>query len=374
MRPQRSRPRKLEDKRVLEPGIKLTTYFEERDRVGDRFLADALFDVYERHAMHTSVLLRGVAGFGEHHHLHTDRLLTLSENLPAVSIAVDTRERIEQALPDVLRITTSGLVTVERARLAGDDLEHVQLAEPPGTVVKLTLFGGRAVRADGKAGYVAAVEALREAGVSGATVLLAVDGTLHGQRRRARFLARNAGVPLMLLAVGEARSIESALPTLAGLLEEPVATIERIRLCKSEGVHLSEPHDAPQHDPAGLAIWQKIVVHAEEQDRSNGRPLYAELVRRLHVNGAAGVTVLRGVRGFYGEREPIADGLFGVRRNVPVHAVIVDTPEKIRRMWPMIDAVTFEHGVVTSELVPATHAVGDGEPSKTISLATLPGT
>jgi len=43
-------------------------------------------------------------------------------------------------------------------------------------------------------------------------------------------------------------------------------------------------------------------------------------------------------------------------------------------MWPMIDAVTFEHGVVTSELVPATHAVGDGEPSKTISLATLPGT
>ena len=46
---------------MLEPGIKLTTYFEERDRVADRFLADALFDVYERHAMHTSVLLRGVA-------------------------------------------------------------------------------------------------------------------------------------------------------------------------------------------------------------------------------------------------------------------------------------------------------------------------
>ncbi len=34
---------------VSEAGIKLTTYFRERDRSGERFQADALFDVYERH-------------------------------------------------------------------------------------------------------------------------------------------------------------------------------------------------------------------------------------------------------------------------------------------------------------------------------------
>ena len=49
---------------VSEPGIKLTTYFEERDRSDDRFLADALFDVYERHRMRTSVLLRGASASG----------------------------------------------------------------------------------------------------------------------------------------------------------------------------------------------------------------------------------------------------------------------------------------------------------------------
>ncbi len=48
-----------------EPGIKLTTYFSERERSGDRFLADALFDVYDRHRMRTSVLLRGIEGFDE---------------------------------------------------------------------------------------------------------------------------------------------------------------------------------------------------------------------------------------------------------------------------------------------------------------------
>ena len=34
--------------------------------------------------------MRGVEGFGAKHHLRTDRLLTLSEDLPLVSVAVDT--------------------------------------------------------------------------------------------------------------------------------------------------------------------------------------------------------------------------------------------------------------------------------------------
>jgi PII-like signaling protein len=357
---------------VLEPGIKLTTYFEERDRVGDRFLAEALFDIYERHAMRTSVLLRGAAGFGERHRMHTDRLLTLSEDLPAVSIAVDTQTRIEHALPEVLAIATSGLISLERAQLATGD--HIDLGSPtaPDAPVKLTLYGGRAVRINGDVGYVAAVRALRDAGVAGATVLLAVDGTLHGERRRARFLARNAGVPVMLAAVGPAGALAEALPTVTRLLDEPVATIERVRICKSDGVHLSDPHEVPDRDPVGLPIHQKVMVHVEEQDHWNNRPLYTELVRRLHVNGAAGVTVLRGVLGFYGRRGPVCDRVLAIRRNVPVHAVIVDTPENIRRLWPMIDSMTHEHGVVTSELVPATHAVAGAERPGTMALATPP--
>ena len=48
--------------------------------------------------LQTSLVLRGVAGFGVKHHLRTDRLLTLSEDLPLVAVAVDTRARIEAAL------------------------------------------------------------------------------------------------------------------------------------------------------------------------------------------------------------------------------------------------------------------------------------
>jgi PII-like signaling protein len=354
---------------VTEPGIKLTTYFEERDRSGDAFLADALFDVYERHRMRTSVLLRGIAGFGQRHGLHTERLLTLSEDLPAVSIAVDTHERIERMLPDVIAATRHGLISLERAQLTASGLGSIRLPREPGAAVKLTVYGGRSVRAGGGAAYVAAVDALRRAGADGASVLLAVDGVLHGERRRARFFGRNADVPLMLLAIGGAEPLEQALPALAEFLDDPVATVERVEICKLEGAFLRSPSTPPERDASGLPIHQKLMIHCEEQARHAGQPLHLALLTRLLEAGAAGATVLRGVRGFYGGHEPFADRFMALRRNPPVHVVVVDAPERMQRWWPIVDEVTAESGLVTAELVPASHAFSGTDGDASLMLA-----
>ena len=340
-----------------EPGVKLTTYFSERDRTaGGDLLADALFDVYERHRIHTSVLLRGVEGFGRRHEVHRDAVLTLSEDLPALSVAVDTRELIERALPDVLEVADTGLVSLERAQLlTAPDLEAVALEDDPVRAIKLTVYGGRSIRAGGQPGYAAAVELLRTVGFAGASVLLAVDGTLHSERQRARFFARNANVPLMVLAVGSAEQVRAALPGLSELLTDAVATIERVQVCRLDGRTIAPPFALPSRDESGLPVWQKLMIHAEEQAQIDGHPLHRELVRRLRRAGAAGVTVLRGVRGFYAGHAPFADRLLSVRRNVPVHIVIVDTPDNVQRWWPIVEGTTREAGLVTSELVPALH-------------------
>ena len=353
--------------------LKLTIYFGERDRTDGRFLADALFDVYERHGFATSVLLRGVEGFGIKQRLQTERLLTLSEDLPLVSVAVDTRERIEAALPEIQAITGHGLVSLERARMLGGGLEPVELPSEPGDAVKLTVYGGRAERAGRRPAYVAAVETLRRHGLDGASVLLGVDGTLHGQRRRARFFSRNAGVPLMILSIGRADAVAGVLPELAAPFDRPIATVERVRLCKRDGRHLAEPRHVPEHDDAGLPIWQKLMVHADEQARAGGHPLHLQLVRRLREAGAAGATVLRGIYGFYGDGEPFGDRFLQVRRRVPVVTVIVDTPSNIRSWWTIVDELTADTGVVTSELVPAAHATGPQTTRRPLELASISG-
>jgi PII-like signaling protein len=279
---------------------------------------------------------------------------------------------VERALPDVLRVARHGLISLERAQLAtGAGIAGLELPREPDGAIKLTVYGGRSVRSGGHAGYVAAVDLLRGRGAAGASVLLAVDGTLHGARRRARFFARNANVPLMLLSIGDRDTIGSVLGELAGFFDDAVATAERVQICKLGGTTVAEPHAVPERDASGLPIWQKLMIHAEEQAKVGAHPLYRDLVHRLKDAGAAGATVLRAVRGFYADHEPFADRLLSLRRNVPVVVLVVDRPAAVRRWWPIVDDATREAGLVTSELVPASHAfAGAGRPS--LELAATP--
>jgi PII-like signaling protein len=125
---------------VIEEALKLTVYFGERDRVEGRFLADALVDLYERHRLTTSVMLRGVEGFGLRHTLHTDRLLTLSEDLPLISVAVDSRATIERLVSGVRALMGDGLLTLERARMAQRGIADATHGLDPDGMAKVTVY------------------------------------------------------------------------------------------------------------------------------------------------------------------------------------------------------------------------------------------
>ena len=318
--------------------LKLTVYFGESDRVGHRLVSDELLDVFERAGLRAAVLMRAVEGFGIKHKLRTQRFLTLSEDLPLVAVAVDRRDAIERVLPDVKHLVAGGgLITLERARLSRGEAIGARLTEALHEEAKLTLYLGRDERIGGRPAYVQIVELLRRHDLAGATVLLGVDGLMHGRRQRARFFRRNASVPLMVISVGPAERIAAAVESLCGVLQDPVLTLEWIRVCKRDGVLLAEPRHLPEQDDAGLGIWQKLMVYAGEQARHEGHPLYIQLIRRLREENASGATALRGIWGFSGDHAPHGDRLLSVRRRVPVVTTIVDTPAEIRRWFAIVD-------------------------------------
>lgn len=337
--------------------LKLTVYFGESDRVEQRLLSDELMDLFERRALQVGVLMRGVEGFGFKQKLRTDRFLTLSEDLPLVAVAVDERARIEALLPHVSELVAGGLITLERARLLHGDLAPVELPEELHEATKLTVYLGRDERVHGRPAYLELVDHLHRAGLAGATVLLGVDGMTHRRRQRARFFARNDAVPLMVICVGAGDTVNAALAGIGALVDDPIATLERIRVCKRDGELLAEPRHLPEQDETGLGIWQKLMVYAGEQARHEGHPLYIQLVRRLRDEGANGATALRGIWGFSGDHPPHGDRLLAHRRQVPVVTTVVDTPDEIQRWFRIVDELTDEAGLVTSEMVPALHAV-----------------
>ena len=64
-----------------------------------------------------ATVTRGIEGYGASSHLHTSRILRLSEDLPLVIEIVDTEERIEALLPILDEMVGDGLVTIETVRI-----------------------------------------------------------------------------------------------------------------------------------------------------------------------------------------------------------------------------------------------------------------
>lgn len=326
------------------PAVKLTLYFNEELRCGRELAADLLVDLFERARVRTSVLVRGIEGFGAHHRMHAGRLETSGRNPPVVAVAVDGPERIDALHERVDAVLRGGLITAERAWLTGGG----DLPELAHEAVKLTVYCGRDERtAAGAPAHRAVIEALRAAGAAGATALLGVDGTLHGSRRRATFFSRNRDVPVMILAIGERDRIAHALTAIGRLGIDPVVTVEGIRICKLDGRSLAPPSSAAE------GVWCKVMVHAAGDVHVEGDALHYQLVEQLRRRGAAGATSLRGLWGFRAPDPPHGDSVRSLRRTSPVLTIAIDHDEGITQSWQVIDRLTARTGLVTSELVPA---------------------
>jgi PII-like signaling protein len=80
-------------------------------------LYEALVAFFRERGCAGVTVLRGIAGFGAHARLHTDKILRLSLDLPIVVEVVEDEARIQSVLPELDGMIDGGLVTLERARV-----------------------------------------------------------------------------------------------------------------------------------------------------------------------------------------------------------------------------------------------------------------
>lgn len=339
-------------------GLKLVVHVGEAGRVGGRLVSDALMDLIGDAGVAASVLLRGVEGFGGRHRLRTDRLLSLSEDLPLVAVAVDVATRIVPLAAAGAALVPRGLITLERAALVGAQLDDDTLVGRGGGEAKLTVYCGRGEDHRGSPVPTAVAEALREVGLAGAIVLTGVDGVLLGERRRAKVLARNRGVPAMVIAVGAAERIARVLPRVRGIAGRHAATLERVSILRRDGIPVGPLPTVPHRDGAGVDLWQRLTVTAGEQDGAGTHPLHVTLIRDLRAGRAAGATALRGSWGHTGHDARHGERLLSIRRRGPVLVTLIARPDEMVRLWPIVERATAATGLVTCELVPTVRVVG----------------
>ena len=102
---------------VPRDGKLLRIFIGEQDKWQGRPLYEAIVQSARQQGLAGATCLKGFLGFGAKSHLHTAKLLRLSEDLPIVVEIVDSEEKIRAFLPQLETMIQDGLVTLEKAEV-----------------------------------------------------------------------------------------------------------------------------------------------------------------------------------------------------------------------------------------------------------------
>lgn len=98
-------------------GKLLRLFIGESDTWHGKPLYQAIVERVRKEGLAGATVIRGIEGFGADSHLHTSRILRLSEDLPVVIEIVDTPERIDRVVPVLDEMVSEGMLTLERVQI-----------------------------------------------------------------------------------------------------------------------------------------------------------------------------------------------------------------------------------------------------------------
>jgi PII-like signaling protein len=97
--------------------VLLRIFFGEDDRFNRQPLHEAIVRKAREMQLGGATVLRGHIGFGHSSHIHTTKILRLSQDLPVIVEIVDAQDKIDAFLPVLDTMMTSGLVTIEKVQV-----------------------------------------------------------------------------------------------------------------------------------------------------------------------------------------------------------------------------------------------------------------
>ena len=92
---------------------RITIFIGETDQYHHKPLYTEIVHRAHKAGLAGATVLRGIEGYGASSHIHTTRLLSLSEDLPIAIVIVDEPERVDAFLPQLDELVGEGLVILD---------------------------------------------------------------------------------------------------------------------------------------------------------------------------------------------------------------------------------------------------------------------
>lgn len=105
--------------RMLTTGkaVKVTLYLSDGAKRHGVPVYSSILDFLFHSGIAGATVVKGVAGFGAKHRLHSAHILEISDHLPIKVEFIETREKVDQVLPELERRAASGLIEIQETTI-----------------------------------------------------------------------------------------------------------------------------------------------------------------------------------------------------------------------------------------------------------------
>lgn len=93
--------------------VKVTLYLSDGARHHGVPVYTSILDFLFHSGIAGATVVKGVAGFGAKHRMHSAHLLDISDHLPIKVEFIETREKVDAILPELEKRTGSGLIELQ---------------------------------------------------------------------------------------------------------------------------------------------------------------------------------------------------------------------------------------------------------------------
>ncbi len=187
-----------------------------------------------------ATVLKGVAGFGADHHLHSSGTVEISDHLPLKIEFIETREKVDELLGKLEEMAGSGMIEVQETMVAkpaqaSDTKRAVPAAhlKIEGRAKLMRIYIGESDKWRDKPLHRALVEAMRANDIAGVTVYRGILG--YGAHRRVHrelplHLSRDHSIILWVIDTEE--KLQAFLPVVEQMVEEGLVVLSDVDIIK----------------------------------------------------------------------------------------------------------------------------------------------
>lgn len=100
-----------------EEGCVLRIFVGESDKLDGILVYEKILQKALEEGLMGATVIKGSAGFGSHHKLHTSKILTLSGELPLIIEIIDKPQKIESIIPFIKEVLGQGLLCLENIKI-----------------------------------------------------------------------------------------------------------------------------------------------------------------------------------------------------------------------------------------------------------------